>query len=141
MKECNKCGESKELTKFYYREDRDAFENICRTCQSAATSALRSKPENVAKRKDQLRDSNLRLNYGINLKEYNVMYESQLGCCAICGIEEKHSSRQRLVVDHDHETLAVRSLLCGQCNVGLGHFKENQDFLANAIDYLKRFNT
>jgi hypothetical protein len=138
MKECTKCGEAKEWAKFYYRADRDVFENICRSCQSAATSALRNKAENVSKRKDQLRNSNLRLNYGITLKEYNVMYEAQLGCCAICGIEEKYAARQRLVVDHDHDTLEVRSLLCGQCNIGLGHFKDNQDFLANAITYLKR---
>ena len=138
MKECTKCGESKDLTEFSYRKAKEAFESTCRPCQSAATSAWRKKPENVAKRKDQLRDSNLRLNYGITLEEYNVMYESQLGCCAICGVAEKHAARQRLVVDHDHETLAVRSLLCGQCNVGLGQFKDNQDFLANAITYLKR---
>jgi hypothetical protein len=27
-------------------------------------------------------------------------------------------------------------LLCGNCNIGLGHFKENSEFLQNAIKYL-----
>jgi len=34
FKICKKCNESKELVNFYYRSDRDYYENICQTCSS-----------------------------------------------------------------------------------------------------------
>jgi molybdopterin-biosynthesis enzyme MoeA-like protein len=47
----------------------------------------------------------------------------QQGLCAICeAAPAKH-------VDHDHETGAVRALLCFVCNGGLGQFKDNETLL------------
>ena len=138
MKECTKCGESKELTDYSSRTDKGktTIRAQCIPCRAGVTSAWHTSKGD--ERKVYKRTHHLKTTYGISLGDYASMYESQLGCCAICGIEEKNAARQRLVVDHDHETLAIRSLLCGQCNVGLGQFKDNQDFLANAITYLKR---
>ena len=39
--------------------------------------------------------------------------------------------------DHDHLTDKVRGLLCSQCNMGLGSFKDNKLILFNAIKYLE----
>ena len=55
----------------------------------------------------------------------------QQGKCAIC-IE----SGKQLVIDHDHETLTVRQLLCDTCNMGFGKIAENIPYMQNAIDYL-----
>lgn len=41
-----------------------------------------------------------------------------------------------LSVDHNHKTGAVRGLLCNGCNMGLGRFEDNIEWLQNAIDYL-----
>ena len=66
------------------------------------------------------------------------MFEEQNGCCAIC---QKHQSKfsKALNVDHDHETGEIRSLLCENCNRGLGLFYENPKNLLNAIIYLARY--
>ena len=53
--------------------------------------------------------------YGIKLtvKQYDFMFQSQGGVCAIC----KHPPKgQRLNVDHDHQTGRVRCLACYRCN-------------------------
>lgn len=41
-------------------------------------------------------------------------------------------------VDHDHDTGKVRGITCFPCNGGMGQFKENVEWLANAIAYLER---
>ena len=51
--------------------------------------------------------------------------------CPICGSEEP------LVVDHDHSTQEVRGLICNNCNLVLGHAKDNIETLQNAIAYLQ----
>lgn len=73
--------------------------------------------------------------YGMSLEEYRDLLASQDGKCAICGID---SHRERFHVDHDHETGAIRGALCRECNLGLGHFKDNPDFLRQAAEYLIR---
>lgn len=67
------------------------------------------------------------------------MREAQRHRCAICGVHEKDAPRKRLAVDHNHDATnanAVRGLLCGNCNIGLGQFKDDPDRLAAAIRYL-----
>lgn len=54
--------------------------------------------------------------------------------CAICG----KPPRARLQIDHNHKTGKYRGLLCDNCNIGLGHFKDSPELLRKAIDYLKR---
>ena len=70
---------------------------------------------------------------GMTEENYAAMLKQQNGCCAICG---RTPERRRLAVDHDHDTDAVRGLLCGRCNVGLGLFDEDVDSLKIAIRYL-----
>jgi hypothetical protein len=65
------------------------------------------------------------------------MLEVQNGCCAICGVQEKHTEKKRLYVDHCHTNNHVRGLLCNNCNFVLGHAKDNTTILENAILYLK----
>lgn len=85
------------------------------------------------------RQSSLRKNYGITLADYDAMFEAQAGCCAICGRHQSEFKR-RLAVDHNHDTGRVRALLCDSCNYGLGFFRESQDLLSQAIDYLNAHN-
>lgn len=50
-----------------------------------------------------------------------------------------------LFIDHDHESGAVRGLLCHACNVGLGHLgvdgRGDVERLESALAYIKAFRT
>lgn len=53
--------------------------------------------------------------------------------CMIC--EEEVLDNPQL--DHCHETGKWRGVLCRDCNIGLGMFKDDPDNLINAIVYLR----
>lgn len=74
--------------------------------------------------------------YNITYAEYLVMLEDQNNVCRIC--LENCPTGKRLSVDHCHITGIVRGLLCTRCNMGLGYFKDNEDLLLEAIEYLRR---
>lgn len=59
------------------------------------------------------------------------MEEEQEGRCQICNKEIEN-----MVVDHNHDTGAVRGLLCDQHNRLLGSANESILYLAKAIQYL-----
>ena len=80
--------------------------------------------------------------YGLTLESYTGLLESQGGVCAICGspLKIRNTQTDRTLnthIDHCHTTGKVRGLLCGGCNLGLGHFQDSPERLAAAIAYLK----
>ena len=69
-------------------------------------------------------------------KNKEAILESQNNACAICGITAAKNERT-FVIDHNHDTHLVRGILCSNCNVGLGYFKDQIGRLAMAIKYLQ----
>ena len=45
--------------------------------------------------------------------------------------------KKALHVDHDHKTGKVRALLCHRCNLGIGLFEDNTEFVVAMFSYLK----
>ncbi|MGH7743346.1 MAG: endonuclease VII domain-containing protein [Candidatus Dormibacteria bacterium] len=74
----------------------------------------------------------LKRKYGITQDQYEDMHAAQHGLCATCNI-----GGVSLFIDHDHETGAVRSLLCNDCNLALGHVNDSTDVLRNLIFYIE----
>lgn len=79
--------------------------------------------------------------YGIDERDYEMMYEAQGGVCAICHQPEtakagRSGGVKLLAVDHDHMTGAIRGLLCQQCNMGIGNFNEDPARLRSALRYI-----
>jgi Recombination endonuclease VII len=76
------------------------------------------------------RKHHLEHTYGITLEEYTAKIQEQGNVCAIC------KTKYPTDVDHNHITGKTRGILCGDCNVALGIFKENTTYLQEAIRYL-----
>lgn len=75
-----------------------------------------------------------RRKYGVGNAEVEEMLRGQDGECMIC----MTPIDWRAAVDHDHETGAVRGMLCHSCNKGLGHFKDDPELIRAAVWYLTR---
>lgn len=102
-------------------------------------AAARSKKWH-AENKDRSRKHKRDHNRKVWLEKYTYYLEKYGPYCNICGVKTSHSAMarsDRLCIDHCHTTGKIRGLLCGACNVGLGHFKDNVQSLENAIEYLK----
>ena len=87
--------------------------------------------------KEEISDAYLQKTYGITTDDYNRMLTEQNNTCAICG--DECVSGKKLAVDHNHDTGAVRGLLCCKCNRGLGIFNDQLDLLRSAVLYLEKY--
>lgn len=81
----------------------------------------------------------LETKYNLSLAEYDEMLSAQDGSCAICRKVPKPD--KCLAVDHDHVTGKVRGLLCGNCNRGIGYFRDSVYTTIRAAAYLEEHNT
>lgn len=92
----------------------------------------RSKPETRTLKEWE----RIKRRYGISQKDYNELVKKQNGVCVICSTE----SKEKLHIDHNHNTGKVRGLLCGNCNRGIGLFHDKIYLLLNAVSYLEKGN-
>lgn len=131
---CLKCNQFKALDQFTNRLSSRGtgklyYNYVCRECagQRMASYYARYSEEIKARVRDKT--------YGLEAGEYNSWLSHQEGRCAIC--RKTPEEVGILAVDHDHATGEYRGLLCANCNKGLGHFRDSQDSLQNAILYLR----
>jgi hypothetical protein len=79
--------------------------------------------------------------YKLTLDLYNRLYELKDGRCHICGkplaLHLNTDGIEVASVDHNHETGAVRGLLCRLCNSMLGFARDDIGILSRAITYLE----
>jgi hypothetical protein len=133
---CWKCESVLPIERFPVRGS--GRRHVCDTCW-AAIRAERDEERRIKRNEwkranetpEQRKKWNLKKLYGITMEQYEAMLTGQHGRCAICG------STESLVVDHCHESGAVRGILCVRCNSGLGQFLDNIEALRAAALYLE----
>jgi hypothetical protein len=113
----------------YYRRHRDTI--LAKAQQKYATGQIKSHTK-------YSRGDYLKRIHCISVSQYLELFRKQSGCCAICGVSHLELTRG-LFVDHDHQTKKVRGLLCGNCNLALGAFKDSPEILNDAVNYLKSY--
>lgn len=141
MKICSKCKINKQFNEFYkYKE---AYHSYCKVCHkqystSRSNNWYKTSKGKVTNSKNQKNNKYyLKALYGMNLDEYNQLFILQNGRCDICGVHQDNLKKS-LSVDHCHKTNKIRGLLCNTCNTGLGYFKDSEENLSQAIQYLKK---
>lgn len=95
--------------------------------------------------KNKSKNSRLKNRFNITFDQFNSMLIEQNYVCKICKKSEtavyKYKGQIKtkdLAVDHCHVTNKVRGLLCSNCNRALGHFKDSEENLFAAIEYLRK---
>ena len=142
-KRCIECKEEKLFSEFYpiIKSAPQKFRARCKNCMSSGTNSRYAtmtpaqKQHNLHLKKQRARNNpryqqraNVRL-YEITLEQYNALFQSQNGLCAICGKPETvvvkgTGTVQRLAIDHCHTTGKVRELLCSKCNRVIGYMEK-----------------
>jgi len=157
---CIKCSAPKPVAAFSKRQGaRCGRGNVCRDCtrkynrdycarthrRDSERERWKNSPERRERQKIRARSTHakrqrfayqLRKDFSITVEDWARMYEAQHGRCPGC-------HRQLLfdpstVVDHDHDTGAVRGLLCSLCNGALGMVRDERATLLRLEQYLAR---
>lgn len=140
VKRCRLCGRGLPLSCFYkHRGTTDGHRGECKECHSKRSKEYYR--EHKAEHRTVSRRYSIKKLYGITEEDFNNLYESQGGKCAICGkpLDMISANKNNAAhIDHDHETGKVRGILCRFCNIGLGLFKDNLELLDRAKEYLAK---
>ena len=128
-RKCNKCNEVLPVTEFHIKADKNTnhyrFNSPCKFCA------------NHNRNKNYYKAHRRKIKYNLSQEEYDLKLKEQNYSCAICDIHKDDYSKE-FSVDHCHKTGKVRSLLCTQCNSGIGFFRENITIMKKAIQYVKK---
>ena len=125
MKKCTRCKNTRPQSDFRVNQ------GWCRDCQNEYNREWyhRNRERGLKWR----RNGHLVKKFGITSEEYDQMFEEQGNVCKICGAGK---TTKHFAVDHDHNTGKIRGILCGDCNLGLGKFKDDPELLRIALQYL-----
>jgi len=142
-KQCIKCKELKPLSSFYkLPHTSDGVNTICKECQKTrirqrhADGLTPYQKLSPKEKKELSRRNKLKQKYNMTVEDYDLLFQSQNGRCAICA---RPPFFDKLVVDHCHETGKIRGLLCSLCNIGIGGMRDDLEIVLSAAGYLKRF--
>lgn len=142
MKKCPKCKCDKDDDQFYKdRKVKSGLHTYCKDCcKEKSKGRYAQDPEKhkavhrewVLSNRDRVRAHKAKSAYGITYEEYHEMMKNP---CAICGTTDK------LVVDHCHETGAIRGTLCSRCNSAIGFLLDDVSLVRSALSYLEGFES
>lgn len=129
MKRCPDCGETKSLDDFYKDKRRkDGKQFYCKVCVTVRNRA-----------------ASFKWKYNIDESFYEHLLDKQDNACAIC-YAIVPGGMGRFHIDHDHRCCSgttscgkcIRSLLCNNCNTGIGSLQDDPNLLRIAAAYIER---
>lgn len=124
-KTCKKCNITSRNSEFNKLKNSNKRSSICYSC-------------NKKSGRERYRKFFYK-SLGITIEDYQKLLTKQNGKCWICKIHYKNFGKA-LSLDHCHGTGKIRGLLCNNCNLALGYFKEDVVRLYKGIKYLKEYS-
>lgn len=147
MKTCSKCKVEKPLEDFH----KGATTTTCKECKRLYDVEYRPVWNKKPYSRITRYKSHLKTKYSISLEDLVLIYEAQGGGCAICnrGLPhpaDENGDKWQSNIDHDHACCptdttcgkCVRGILCRDCNLMLGHAKDNLSTLKKGVEYLEQ---
>ncbi len=144
---CKQC--KKEKLKSDFHKDSSTVAGIRAICKTCVQENRQADPKK-AKRKEwrDAQDKRLlragamvsilrKLGYVVTKTDYLNILDEAGTICPICENEFIKTPS----MDHCHSTNKIRGLICNDCNIALGLFKDSKVALLNAIRYLEDFET
>lgn len=110
---------------------RASLQTPCKVCGETVQPPRRSFCSEACRKASRTSDR-----YGLTVIELRALRDAQGDSCNICGTSDWGVKGPQ--IDHDHETGAVRGVLCLNCNNGLGRFQDDTARIAAAAAYLER---
>ncbi len=98
---------------------------------------IEKKAYNDANR-DRIRERSRQRITGVSGEQFKQAVARQGGVCDICREPLRNFKPKMIHADHDHATGKFRGVLCADCNLGIGRFKDDVTLLHLAIMYLNR---
>lgn len=140
-KMCPRCNTVKPIDEFGKRPNGNP-KGYCHPCEAryqrdhAATDAGKAQHREASGKwhTNNGREYQLNYRYDLSQDEYDRMSSEQNDRCAICG---GLPNGKNLHVDHCHDTLKIRGLLCAKCNLGIGYFDDDAERLMKAAEYCR----
>ncbi len=151
MTRCPQCKEQKDESLF--RKNRSKANGICSWCKDCNNNYDRARHHRDKEKyiptrrkyytnnKDMYRGTTFKgywpgSTWQTALAYYLIMREEFFHKCAVCGRHEGEF-KKGLTVDHDHNTLKVRGLLCPSCNGAEGLLRGDIGVIKSLISYLE----
>lgn len=104
-------------------------------CKDCVNRTVKTYVESLdpAQRKAQRDKAQRKYTYGLSQPDFDVLVDRADDRCESCG-----DPTIVMHIDHDHATGKVRGLLCQDCNLGIGRFRDSPERLRQAAAYLER---
>lgn len=145
MKICRICKHEKPLDRFTIRRDGASGPKHRSECKNCLNIIRANNPnygkwhkENKERLAAYMREFSLKKHWNMTQKEFDDRLAAQGGVCAICKKSHWMGRGNKPHVDHCHASGKIRGLLCNLCNIGLGAFKDSENTLLAATEYLKK---
>lgn len=115
-----------------FKDDAQVLRSAVDFLEGRLVEMFQPEPRTRARRGERRSRRHYRLmkRYGIGERDVERLIARQGGLCPIC------RKAAPVAVDHDHVTRAVRGVLCGDCNTGMGQLRDDPWVLRRAIEYL-----
>ena len=140
---CPKCDRFHPRSNFYKNKALpDGLMGYCKEHARAMNKKFKEDNVELISRMNSIQKRARR--FGLTQEQFEKMMSDQNEKCFICKVSLK---TQQFNIDHDHSCCegryscgkCVRGILCGNCNRGLGMFKDNLEYLKSAIKYLDQY--